>query len=146
MQPSDEFTKMIIGFEGEVLHGYLDSIGKLTIGIGHLCLVPEPYRLNQPITKEESRRLFAQDVDTAANGVQKLVKVPLSQNQLEALVSFVFNLGQGALAKSTLLKKLNAKDYPGAANAFLAWNRAGGKVVAGLTRRRKAERELFLKD
>lgn len=77
-------------------------------------------------------------------GVSDLVKVPLNQNQFDALVSFAFNLGLGNLKSSTLLKKLNASDYIGASKEFERWNRAGGKVLNGLTRRRIAERDLFL--
>jgi GH24 family phage-related lysozyme (muramidase) len=71
--------------------------------------------------------------------------VPLTQNRFDALISFTYNLGGSALASSTLLKKLNAKDYKGAAAEFPKWNKAGGKVVSGLTKRRDAEMELFLK-
>ena len=69
--------------------------------------------------------------------------MPINQNQFDALVAFSYNCRFGALAKSTLLRKLNQKDYKGAANEFLKWNKAGGKVLAGLTRRREAERKLF---
>lgn len=74
-----------------------------------------------------------------------MVEVPLNQNQFDALASFTYNLGETNLSSSTLLKKLNAKDYTGASNEFLKWNRAGGKVLNGLVRRREAERNLFLK-
>jgi hypothetical protein len=73
-----------------------------------------------------------------------VVKVPLTQNQFDALVSLVYNIGQTAFSNSTLLKKLNAKDYQGAADQFLRWNKGGGKVMKGLVRRREAERALFL--
>jgi lysozyme len=75
--------------------------------------------------------------------VDSLVKVSLNDNQYAAIVSFAFNLGVGNLKQSTLLKKLNAGDFAGAANEFAKWNKAGGKVLAGLTRRRAAEAELF---
>jgi lysozyme len=74
-----------------------------------------------------------------------MVKVPLTSNQFSALVSFAFNCGVGNLQGSTLLKKLNSLDYPTAANEFLKWDKANKIQLAGLTRRRKAERELFLK-
>ncbi|WP_312069487.1 lysozyme, partial [Acinetobacter sp.] len=77
--------------------------------------------------------------------VNNLVKVPLSQNQFDALVSLTYNIGSTAFKNSTLLKKLNAKDYAGAADQFLRWNKGGGKVLKGLVRRREAERALFLK-
>jgi GH24 family phage-related lysozyme (muramidase) len=73
-----------------------------------------------------------------------MVKVTLRQNQFDALVSFVFNLGAGNFAGSTLLKMVNASDFNNAAGQFIRWNRAGGKVLTGLTRRREAEAALFL--
>ncbi|MEG5623927.1 lysozyme, partial [Enterobacter hormaechei] len=76
--------------------------------------------------------------------VSRLVKVGLTQGQFDALVSFTYNLGARSLSTSTLLRKLNAGDYAGAADEFLRWNKAGGKVLNGLTRRREAERALFL--
>ena len=74
-----------------------------------------------------------------------LLKVPINQNQFDALVSFSFNCGSGALKKSTLLRKLNARDFSGAANEFLKWNKSNGIILEGLVKRRKDERELFLK-
>ena len=76
--------------------------------------------------------------------VNKVVKVALNQNQFDALVSFAYNVGNGSLQNSTLLKKLNSGDYQGASNEFEKWNKAGGKVLNGLTKRRTAEKELFL--
>ncbi|EDH9820259.1 TPA_asm: lysozyme, partial [Salmonella enterica subsp. enterica serovar Typhimurium] len=78
------------------------------------------------------------------NDVSRLVKVKLTQGQFDALVSFAYNLGARTLSSSTLLRKLNSGDYAGAADEFLRWNKAGGKVLNGLTRRREAERALFL--
>ena len=78
--------------------------------------------------------------------VSNLVKVKLTQGQFDALVSFAYNLGARALSTSTLLQKLNAGDYTGAADEFPRWNKAGGKVLPGLTWRREAERALFLSD
>ena len=85
-----------------------------------------------------------QDLLNTCRDVASLVKVTISDNQFAALVSFAFNVGSTALKNSSLLKKLNAKDYAGAANEFAKWNKGGGKVLAGLTRRREAERQLFL--
>lgn len=136
--------KLIKEFEGEKLKAYLDPIGLLTVGVGHLVKKGEPYRLGQVISAAESERLLRDDLLEAETAVMKLVKVKLNDNQWGALVSFVFNLGAGNFQKSTLLKKVNARDYAGAAKEFERWNKAGGKVLAGLTRRRKAERDLFL--
>lgn len=96
-------------------------------------------------TKEQGIETLKLDLSGYEASVKKAVKVPLNENQYGALVSFTYNLGAGNLTKSTLLKKLNAGDYAGAANEFGKWNKAGGKVMAGLTRRRAAEKALFLK-
>ena len=89
-------------------------------------------------------RLLKTGLVSYENDVLKLVKMKLSQNQFDALVSFAYNVGSRALSTSTLLKKLNAGDIKGAADEFLRWNKAGGKVLNGLPRRREAERALFL--
>ncbi len=139
----------MIGFEGEKLVGYLDSANKPTIGIGHLILPGESYRVGKSITLAESRRLFAEDTKDAIAAVNKLVKVPITQNMFDALCSFTFNLGAGNLAASTLLKKINAGDFKGAATEFAKWNKqtVGGKKVEvkGLTNRRAKEAALFSK-
>jgi hypothetical protein len=88
--------------------------------------------------------ILQHDLRQYSSAVDRLVKVPLNANQYGALTSFTYNLGEGNLAKSTLLKKLNAGDYRSAAAEFAKWNRAGGKIMAGLTRRRKAEAQLFI--
>lgn len=144
MKPSEKFTELMINFEGEILKGYLDPAGLLTVGIGHLVDVKtEPYRLNQPITKEESRRLFERDTAWAVKAVNKLARVSLTQNQFDALCSFVFNVGERAFAGSTMLRLLNQGDYKGAALEFPKWNKSQGKVLKGLVRRRAAEKALF---
>ncbi len=119
---------------------YLDCVGVPTIGYGHTKNV-HPGLI---ITQEQAEEFLHQDLRVAEAGVQHLVKVSLNDNQFAALVSFTFNLGTGALAQSTLLHDLNAGNYSAAADQFLRWNHAGGQVVAGLTRRRQAERKLFL--
>ena len=83
------------------------------------------------------------DLMDTCRDVESLVEVPLTDNQFAALASFTFNLGRGSLAKSTLLRKLNARDYNGAAEEFHKWNKAGGKVLGGLVARRAAEAEHF---
>ncbi|MGK7893024.1 MAG: lysozyme [Xenococcus sp. (in: cyanobacteria)] len=119
---------------------YLDSVHVPTIGYGHTKNV----HLGLTITQQQAEEFLNQDLRVAEVGVQHLVKVSLNDNQFAALVSFAFNLGTGALAHSTLLRDLNAGNYSAAADQFLRWNRAGGCVLAGLTRRREAERKLFL--
>ena len=95
------------------------------------------------ISQKRADEFLAWEVEQKAKGVDDLVTVFLTENELGALVSFAYNCGLGNLAKSTLLRKLNQGDKPGAAREFIKWNKAGGKVLAGLTRRRKAERHLF---
>lgn len=129
-------------FEGCKLKAYLCPANVWTIGYGHTDGVKE----GDEITQQEADRLLVSDVDLFTTGVQRLVTSDINRNQLGALVSFAFNLGLGNLRHSTLLKLVNAGDFVGAANQFPRWNKAGGKVLAGLTRRREAEKQLFLKE
>lgn len=116
-----------------------------TIGIGHTGKVNgKPVGPGMTISKQMSYDLLDQDAAIAARAVNKSVVVPLNQNQFDALVDFTFNLGVGNFQSSTLLKKLNARDFAGAANEFPRWNKAQGQVLAGLTKRRNKEKELFL--
>jgi lysozyme len=112
----------------------------LTNGWGHTKNV-KPGK----ITQAEADKNLAEDLVEYETAVNSLVKVPLTQNQFDALVSIFYNCGARDLAKSTLLRKLNAKDYKGCAEEFHRWNKANGKVLEGLTRRRLAESKLFLK-
>lgn len=112
-----------------------------TVGYGHTG--PE-VKEGYTITKGEAEVLLERDLRASEGFVNSLVKVRLEQNQFDALVSFVYNVGGGAFRDSTLLRLLNAGDFKGAADQFLRWDKAQGKVLSGLTRRRKKERELFL--
>lgn len=133
---------LIKEFEGCKLKAYKCPADVWTIGYGHTDGVKE----GDEITQQEADRLLASDVELFTSGVQRLVSSDISRNQLNALTSFAFNVGLGNLRHSTLLKLVNAEDFAGAADQFLRWNKAGGKVLPGLTRRREAERKLFLKD
>lgn len=126
-------------FEGCLLTAYQDSVGVWTIGFGHTAGVTP----DMTCTVEQAQDWLAQDVNWAVQAASQYVTVPLTQGQFDALVDFTFNLGVGNLVHSTLLRKLNAGDYAGAADEFLKWNMAGGTVLAGLTRRRLAEQALF---
>lgn len=95
-------------------------------------------------TQAKADERLSRDVERFMAGVRALVKVRLSDNQLGALTSFAYNVGLGALRGSTLLRKLNAGDFKGASDEFLKWNKAGGRVLTGLTARRRDERETFL--
>lgn len=142
---SKQTLDVIKKFEGVVLKGYLDSANLLTVGCGHLVKKGESYRLGQSITLEESDRLLNQDLRWAENAVSECVAVPINENQRTALVSLCFNIGERAFKRSTLVKKLNARDYKGSAKAFLSWVYANGKASKGLMNRRVKEKALFEK-
>ncbi|RAY45884.1 lysozyme [Enterobacter kobei] len=145
MQTSDKGIALIKQFEGCKLTAYQDSVGVWTIGYGWTKPVDgKPIRAGMTIKQETAERLLKTGLVSYENDVSRLVKVDLTQGQFDALVSFTYNLGARSLLTSTLLRKLNAGDYAGAADEFLRWNKAGGKVLNGLTRRREAERALFL--
>ena len=131
---------LIKDFEGLRLNAYQDAVGVWTIGYGHTrTAYPGQY-----VSEAGATALLREDIATFERAVSSAVQVPLTDNQYAALVSFAFNVGSGALNSSTLLRRLNSGDYYGAANELLRWNRAGGRELYGLTRRREAERSLFL--
>src|SRR5215831_15903035 len=134
---------LIKHFESLFLKAYQDAVGVWTIGWGHTGLKHNDGTVHKGrvIDEAEATKLLTHDLRAFAERVQKLVKVKLTDDQFGALVSFDFNTG--SLHKSTLLKKLNAGDYEGAAAEFPKWNKAGGQVLRGLTRRRKSEQNLF---
>ena len=133
---------LIKQFEGCVLHVYKDAVGLPTIGIGHLIKPGEKFTT---ITMQEAEDLLRSDIKIFEDALNKSIKVPVTQNQFDAMLSLAFNIGYGAFNKSTLLKKVNLKDFVGASNEFRKWNKAGGKVLTGLVRRRTAEQQLFTK-
>lgn len=139
MQPSADCLDLIKKFEGCKLKSYKCPAGIWTIGYGHTGpAVVEGLEINQAAADA----YLAADVGTFADSVAKLVKTA-TQAQFDALVSFAFNVGAGALKKSTLLRLHNAGSYESAAAEFMRWNKAGGVVLAGLTRRRKSEADLY---
>ncbi|WP_336143358.1 lysozyme [Acinetobacter sp. 102] len=146
MAASQVGINVITSFEDLVLTAYDDGVGVWTIGIG-TTVYPNGVKVKKgdSCTLDQAKTYFAHDLKRFEASVNNLVKVPLSQNQFDALVSLTYNIGSTAFKNSTLLKKLNAKDYAGAADQFLRWNKGGGKVLKGLVRRREAERALFLK-
>lgn len=145
MQTSEKGIALIKQFEGCKLTAYQDSVGVWTIGYGWTQPVDgKPIRAGMTIKQETAERLLKTGLVSYESDVSRLVKVGLTQGQFDALVSFTYNLGARSLSTSTLLRKLNAGDYAGASDEFLRWNKAGGKVLNGLTRRREAERALFL--
>ena len=132
--------RLIKSFEGLRLTAYQDAVGVWTIGYGTTRNV----RRGMRITREQAEKFLQEDLVRFEKAVNDAVKVAINDNQFSALVSFSYNVGAGALRSSTLLKKLNQRDITGAANELPRWNKAGGRVLAGLTRRRNAERALFL--
>ena len=139
MKASEKGLALIRSFEGLRLLAYKDLGGVVTIGYGTTAGV----KMGMEITRDEADRLLLEDAQRFADHVAALVNVPLNQNQTDALVSFVYNVGPAAFGKSTMLKLINQGLLEDAANQFLRWNRAGGQVLAGLTRRRVAEKALF---
>ena len=127
-----------------------------TVGVGHVIdpnhakvkladrkQLPIPAGWNRVLSGEEIDDILRNDLNRFESGVLRLVKVPLTQGQFDALVSFSFNVGLGNLQNSTLRMKLNRGDYAGAAEQFLVWTKAGGKVLKGLVVRRTHEKEMF---
>ena len=145
MKINHEGLELIKAFEGLMLEAYVDPVGIWTIGYGHIRGVQPGDR----ITAEEAETLLVNELQEYEHGVERLVRVPLNENEFSALVSFAYNVGVGALGSSTALRRLNAGDRLGAADALTWWNkgRVSGDLVVlpGLTRRRAAEKALFLK-
>lgn len=141
MKTGEKGLTLIKHFEGLRLWAYQCSANVWTIGYGHTADV----RPGDVITPEQADAFLRQDVADAERAVSRFVRVPLTQCQFDALVSFVFNLGVENFRTSTLLKKLNAGDHDSAAQEFGRWIHAGGKTMPGLVRRREAERAMFLK-
>jgi lysozyme len=146
MKTSSKGLHMIKNEEGWRDKVYLDAVGKATIGYGHLIKKGENF--SKPITKDEGEKILINDLKIAENAVKSLVKVKLNQNQFDALVSFIFNVGSGALIGTTSLKVLNSGNYKSFADRLLLWDKGviNGKLtpILGLTRRRQRERALFL--
>ncbi|TFF34508.1 lysozyme [Mucilaginibacter psychrotolerans] len=153
MKLNNQGIALIKNFEGLRLNAYRDVAGIWTIGYGSTRYHDgKTIKPGDKLTGEaQASALLANTLSNYTNAVNHLVKVPLNQNQFNALVSFAYNEGTGALERSTLLKKLNQLDYAAAANQFLLWDKitdaATGKKVRckSLANRRKQERELFLK-
>lgn len=145
MKLTEAGLDIIKASEGLRLQAYLCPANVLTIGYGHTSRAGKPeVKSGMKITKEEAEAILLRDLVKYEDAVKRLVKVPLNDNQYSALVSLCYNIGEGNLAKSTVLARVNAKDFTGAAKAFAMWNRGGGKVLPGLTKRRQVEADLFL--
>ena len=154
MQMSQHGLSLLEQWEGFKLQVYKDSAGLPTIAVGHLLTRSEltsgkivingvPVKYSGGLTQQQVTDLLAQDVVPAQQAVNTGVKVALNQNQFDALVSFTFNVGNGAFLGSTLLKVLNQGQYDQVPTQLLRWTRAGGVVVQGLVNRRQNEIKLW---
>ena len=139
MRTGRDGVELIRHFEGCRFDAYLCPAGVWTIGYGHTADVKE----GDSIDQEAAEAFLIEDLETFERNVTNLVKVPLTQQQFDALVSWTFNLGAGNLAESTLLKKLNNYQYAEVPEQMMRWVRAGGQVLEGLVKRRAAEAALF---
>ena len=142
MKTSAEGISLIKKFEGCELYAYQCSANVWTIGYGHTKDV-EP---GMQITQEDAEQMLVDELHEYENYINEYVTAPLSQNQFDAMVSWVYNLGPANLKASTLLKVLNAEDYDGVPAQIKRWNKAGGEILDGLIRRREAEARLFKND
>lgn len=140
LKTSENMIAVIKKFEGLRLKAYKCPAGVYTIGYGHT----ENVFADSEISKLMADQILRKDLKKFENSIKKLVKVPLSQCQFDALVSFTFNAGATNLKNSTLLKYLNNGEYSLAAEQFERWIYANGKKLEGLLTRRKAEKEIFL--
>jgi lysozyme len=138
---TEDGLRLIRRFEGFSATPYVCPAGYLTVGYGHLVKNPDAFR--QPITEDEATEILAIDVGTAERAVLRLISVPLTDGQFDALVSFAFNLGAGALQRSTLRRKVNREEHDDVPVEFLRWVWAGGRKLNGLIRRRQAESALY---
>ena len=136
---------LICGFEGKRLVAYDDGVGVWTIGFG-TTVYPNSIKVKKgdACTEAQAKAYMAHDLKKFESAVNNAVKIPLNQNQFDALVSLAYNIGTGAFSKSTLVKKLNGNDIRGAADQFDVWVNAGGKRMQGLVNRRAKEKALFL--
>ncbi len=143
MNTTPEGRRLIEAREGVRLKAYRDSAGIWTIGVGHTSAAGPPAVVpGLGITPTQASDILSQDLAQFERAVAQAVTVPLAAHEFDALISLAFNIGAGAFARSTLVRRLNAGDRAGAAEAFLMWANAGGKPL--LLRRRKAERRQFL--
>lgn len=142
MNISKKGIDLIKRFEGCRLKAYRCPAGVWTIGYGHTGNV----KSTDVITQEKAEEILKRDLKVHEDNVKRVVKIALTQNQFDALVSFEFNVGYGAFANSTLLKLLNSGNYNAAAKQFERWVHVGDNILEGLMKRRKAEKELFLSE
>ena len=146
MKISSRGLELIKDFEGFSSTSYLDVVNIPTIGWGNTFYEDgRKVKLGDQISKTDALKLLEAVANRDfADKIFPSIKVKVSQSQFDAMVSLAYNIGAGAFLKSTLLKKVNAGDFAGAGEEFLRWNKANGKEVLGLTKRREREKQLFL--
>lgn len=135
---------LIKRYEGFKPEAYQDSVGVWTIGYGTTRINGQPVKAGMTITEDQALQLVKQEVNTLWSRIESILKVKINDNQMNALVDFAYNLGFNALKTSTLMRLVNESKFDEAANQFLRWVYAGGKVLPGLVKRREAEKQLFL--
>ena len=140
---TDEGLALIKRFEGFAPQTYVCPGGWPTIGYGHVVREGERERLTDGIDEATAEALLRRDVETAERAVLRLIRAPLEDGQFDALVSFVFNLGGGALQRSTLRRNVNREEHDAVPHEFRRWVWAGGRKLKGLIRRREAEAGLY---
>lgn len=144
MKTSQAMKELIARFEGLRLKAYKCPAGIWTIAFGATTFNGKRITEGLVITKEQAYEQLERDLAVFENGVERLVSKPINQDQFDALVSFSFNLGLGSLSRSSVLRKVNADPSdPTIRDSFAMWNKAGGKVLAGLVKRRKAEADWY---
>lgn len=144
MRTSYKGRSMLRQLEGDELEAYQDSVGIWTIGTGHTAAAGAPApRAGMTITQGESDAILSRDLIATEIGVLKALTRQPTQNQFDAMVSLAFNIGVNGFARSSVVSRFNRGDDAGAAAAFLMWNKAGGRVLLGLDKRRRVEMKLF---
>ena len=145
MKTSARGVDLIKSFEGLELEAYRDAVGIWTIGYGHTAAAGAPRpAAGLVISEEEATEILARDLRQYEAAISRTLKRVPTQNQFDAMVSLCYNIGEGAFAGSSVIRYFNAGDFEMAAERFLLWNKAKGRELKGLTRRREAERKLFL--
>ena len=144
MKVSSKGLELIKEFEGFSSTAYLCSAKKATIGYGNTFWEDgTPVKIGDQISKERAETLLKHVVDNFSVAVEVDIKIEVTQNQFDALVSLAYNIGLGAFHNSTLLRQLNRGNFVGASHEFLRWDKSNGKPLPGLTRRREREKLLF---
>ena len=145
MKTSDNGRHFIEQWEGLYLHAYNDGVGVATIGYGHSSAAGPPHvYYGMTITKDQADQFLAADLASVEAEVMHHVKPVLNQNQFDAIVSFTFNVGGGALGRSNVLRAINSNKFDQVPADLMMWAHGGGHVMLGLVRRRRAEGALFM--